>query len=407
MTRRMTLAQARRVALAAQGLHQARPTGPATARQVGLAFDRLHLLQIDSVNVLSRSHYLPIFARVGPYDRTVLDRMAARSPRRMVEYWAHEASFIRPAHFADLVPWQRRTWMGSFSAERPELRELADRILVLLESSRPLTAREVAARIGHREEIDRSNWGWNWSTVKESLEALFAGGEVGSAGRTAQFERRYAPISRVLPSSVALPDGNDVDASAERLVESAAQAHGIGTVRCFADYFRLPLRAAAPAVDRLVTRGVLEPVEVAGWPGQQFLHAQAARPRLARGRALLSPFDSLVFERRRLEDLFGFHYRLEIYTPAHKRRYGYYVLPFLLGDRMVARVDLKADRANLELSVRSSHAEADAPAETAAELAAELSLMAGWLGLESVRIDPEGNLSHELARAVRTRCGGT
>ncbi|MBM6621017.1 YcaQ family DNA glycosylase [Micrococcaceae bacterium RIT802] len=407
MTQRMTLAQARRVALAAQGLHQARPTGPATARQVGLAFDRLHLLQIDSVNVLSRAHYLPIFARVGPYDRDILDRMGSRSPRRMVEYWAHEASFISPGHFADLVPWQRRTWMGSFTAERPELRELADRILALLETSRPLTARDVASRLGHREDVDRSNWGWNWSTVKEALEALFARGEVGSAGRTAQFERRYAPIARVLPPSAVSSGDDDAAASAERLVETAARAHGIGTVRCLADYFRLPLRAAASAVDRLIARGVLEPVKVAGWPGQQYLHVGAARPRLARGRALLSPFDSLVFERRRIEELFGFHYRLEIYTPAEKRRYGYYVLPFLLGDRLVARVDLKADRADGRLVVRSSHGEVDAPAETAGELAAELWLMARWLGLESVQVHPEGNLSLELARMVRTRCGGT
>lgn len=406
MTRRMTLAQARRIALAAQGLHRPRPTGPATARRVGRTFDRVQLLQIDSVNVLSRSHYLPIFARLGPYDRGILDRMSSRSPRRMVEYWAHEASFIRPEHHADLVPWQRRTWMGSFSPDRPGLRELADRILELLESSKPLTAREVTDRIGHREAIDRSNWGWNWNSVKEALEALFAAGEVGSAGRTAQFERRYAPIARVLRVP-AQPEPADPDSSAERLVEAAARAHGIGTVRCFADYFRLPVRVGATAVERLARRGVLEPVDVAGWPGTQFLHVDAQRPRAATGRALLSPFDSLVFERRRLEELFGFHYRLEIYTPARQRRYGYYVLPFLLGEHLVARVDLKADRATGSLLVRSSHAEPGAPRETAHELACELGLMAGWLGLESVLVDPEGNLSLELAHAVRTRSRGT
>ncbi len=324
----------------------------------------------------------------------------------MVEYWAHEASFIRPEHHADLVPWQRRTWMGSFSSDRPGLRDLADRILDLLEASKPLTAREVTARLGHREAVDRSNWGWNWNSVKEALEALFAAGEVGSAGRTAQFERRYAPISRVLRIPAA-PATTDPGSSAERLVEAAARAHGIGTVRCLADYFRLPVRVAASAVERLTGRGVLEPVDVAYWPGTQFLHADAPRPRVADGRALLSPFDSLVFERRRLEDLFGFHYRLEIYTPAERRRYGYYVLPFLLGEHLVARVDLKADRTTGRLLVRSSHAEAGAPPETAHELAGELCLMAGWLGLESVRVDPEGNLSLELAHAVRTRSRGT
>lgn len=430
MTRTMTLAQARRIALAAQGLHQERPTCPVTARQVGLTFERLQLLQIDSVNVLARAHYLPLFARLGPYDPAVLDRLSSRSPRRMVEYWAHEASFIRPEHHADLLLWQRRTWMGRFSPDRPQLRELADRILELLRSSRPLTAREVATRLGHHEDIDRSRWGWNRSSVKEALEALFALGEVGSASRSAQFERRYAPISKVLPprprrsgpSAAApapqMPNGifggalvaateAERAASAQRLIEAAAKAHGIGTVRCLADYFRLPVRAAAAAVERLVEQGVLEPVDVQGWPGRQFLHTRALKPRRARARALLSPFDSLVFERRRLEELFGFHYRIEIYTPAAKRRYGYYVLPFLLGEQFVARVDLKADRARGVLIVRSSHTEPGAPLETARELAAELSLMAEWLGLESVQVQLEGNLSLELANTVRTRGTGT
>lgn len=416
MTRSMTLAQARRIALAAQGLHEERPTGPATARQVGRTFERLQLLQIDSVNVLTRAHYLPLFARLGPYAPALVDRMSSRSPRRMVEYWAHEASFIRPEHHADLLLWQRRTWMGSFSSDRPWLRELADRIVELLASSRPLTAREVAARLGHHEKIDRSGWGWNRSTVKEALEALFAVGEVGVASRNAQFERRYALISQVLPphardagplAPVPLGSGAERESSAHRLVEAAARAHGIGTVRCLADYFRLPVRVAAVAVERLVEEGVLEPVDVLGWPGRQFLHNSALKPRTARARALLSPFDSLVFERRRLEQLFGFHYRLEIYTPAAKRRYGYYVLPFLLGEQIVARVDLKADRARGALIVRSSHSEPAAPTETAAELASELFLMAEWLGLESVQVQLEGSLSLELAATVGTRSTGT
>ncbi|MDN5755925.1 MAG: winged helix-turn-helix domain-containing protein [Arthrobacter sp.] len=424
MTRSMTLAQARRIALAAQGLHQERPTRRATARQVGRTFERLQLLQIDSVNVLTRAHYLPLFARLGPYDRAALDRLSSRSPRRMVEYWAHEASFIRPEHHADLLLWQRRTWMGSFTPDRPELGELADRILDLLGSSRPLTAREVATRLGHHEVIDRSGWGWNRSSVKEALEAMFALGQVGSVNRSTQFERRYAPISTVLPPQarsagppraiegvgggmvVAATDA-ERSTSARRLIEAAARAHGIGTVRCLADYFRLPVRAAAEAVERLVEDGVLELVDVQGWPGRQYLHHQALKPRRARARALLSPFDSLVFERRRLEELFGFHYRLEIYTPAARRRYGYYVLPFLLGQDLVARVDLKADRARGVLLVRSSHAEPEAPAETARELASELSLMAEWLGLESVQVELEGNLSLELANTVGTRSAGT
>ena len=261
------------------------------------------------------------------------------------------------------------------------------------------------------------------------MEALFAVGEVGVASRNAQFERRYALISHVLPpyardSGSSAPatlgpetQGNNAvpspateaerEASAHRLVEAAARAHGIGTVRCLADYFRLPVGAAAVAVQRLVEEGVLEPVDVQGWPGRQFLHSRALKPRTARARALLSPFDSLVFERRRLEELFGFHYRIEIYTPAAKRRYGYYVLPFLLGEQIVARVDLKADRARGLLIVRSSHSEPGAPTETAAELTAELFLMAEWLGLESVQVQLEGSLSLELAATVGTRSTGT
>ncbi|MEE1620311.1 winged helix-turn-helix domain-containing protein [Zafaria sp. J156] len=397
MTARMTLPQARRTALAAQGLGRERPTGPATARQVGRIVDRLELLQIDSVNVLSRAHYLPVFSRAGSYDKDVLDRMSGRGPRRLVEYWAHEASFVRPRHFADLRVWQRRRWVGELASSRPAADAFEGRIVELLESSRPLTAREVTARLGHVEEVDRSNWGWNWSAVKGSLERLFERGEIGSAGRNAQFERRYAPTAKVLPPGLDATAAPDPHEAMLRLVEAAARAHGIGTVRCFADYFRLPRIPAAAAVERLVERGVLEPVEVAGWTGSHYLHTEATRPRRAAGRALLSPFDSLVFERRRLEELFGCHYRIEIYTPAQKRRYGYYVLPFLLREGIAGRVDLKADRATGTLQVRSAHAEQGAPADTAAELAAELRLMASWLGLGDVVVHEAGDLAPALA----------
>ncbi|MET1034886.1 MAG: crosslink repair DNA glycosylase YcaQ family protein [Arthrobacter sp.] len=407
MTARMTSAQARRIALAAQGLAKERPTGPATARQVGRTFDRLELLQIDSVNVLCRAHYLPVFSRLGAYDRGALDRLGSRGPRRMVEYWAHEASFVRPEHFADLRVWQRRTWMGEWSGETGPVREVGDRILETLESSRPLTAREVRDRLGHVATVDRERWGWNWSAAKRALEILFADGEVGSAGRTAQFERRYAPTRRVLPPGLDPEARPDPEEAMLRLVEAAARAHGIGTVRCFADYFRVPARPAAAAVGRLVERGILEPVDVDGWAGEQYLHRDAARPRAARGRALLSPFDSLVFERRRLERLFGFRYRIEIYTPEAQRQYGYYVLPFLLRERIVARVDLKADRAAGALLVQSAHAEEGAPADTAAELGEELRLMATWLGLADVIVRPVGDLAGPLARSLGARPAGT
>ena len=401
----LSLAQARRIALAAQGLDKERPTGPVNARAVGRTFARLHLVQIDSVNVVSRSHFLPFFSRLGNYDRTILARMAGTHPRRMMEYWAHEACFIRPDHFHDLVQWQSRKWVGAHAMD-PELRNgVAAKVLETLAGGKPLTAAELTARLGHVEEQQRDNWGWNWNAVKRVLEHLFEEGLVSASSRTESFERRYTLTARVLPG----PDGEaaapepDAAAAMDRLIDAAAQAHGIGTVRCFADYFRTPQKDAAVAVRNLVDSGRLQPVTVAGWDRPLYRHTEAKLPRSATGRALLSPFDSLVFERRRLEELFGFHYRIEIYTPEPKRKYGYYVLPFLLRDAIVARVDLKADRAGGRLLARAAHAEPGAPEDTAVELAAELQLMAEWLGPDGVVVSPAGNLAPALAEAMAAR----
>jgi uncharacterized protein YcaQ len=403
----LSLKQARRIALAAQGLDKVRPAGPVTARAVGRTFARLQLVQIDSVNVLSRSHYLPFFSRLGNYDRAILERMAGTHPRRMMEYWAHEASFIRPDHFQDLVLWQSRRWVGAHSMD-PELRSgVAARVLDALAAGRPMTAAELTARLGHVEDRQQDNWGWNWNVVKRVLEHLFEAGLISAASRTDSFERRYTLTARVLPERpTGEPDAADAAADPDpaaalaRLIDAAARAHGIGTLRCFADYFRTPMRASAIALDHLVETGRLLPVTVSGWNKPVYRHAEAKLPRAATGRALLSPFDSLVFERRRLEALFGFHYRIEIYTPEPKRRFGYYVLPFLLRDAIVARVDLKADRANRLLLVRAAHAEPGAPADTAVELAAELQLMAEWLELDRVVVSPKGDLAPALADAV-------
>ncbi|MHC6592495.1 winged helix-turn-helix domain-containing protein [Arthrobacter sp. C152] len=396
----LSLDQARRIALAAQGLHKGRPTGPVSARTVGRTFARLQLVQIDSVNVLIRSHFLPFFSRLGDYDRSILQRMSGSHPRRMLEYWAHEASYIRPEHYQDLLLWQKRAWVGASRLD-PEVRSsVSEKILAVLARSRPLTAAELTARIGHVEEKQNDNWGWNWNAVKRVLEHLFEEGVVSAASRTGQFERRYTLTAKVLPQ---LPAGGEADPAAalDRLTEAAASAHGIGSIKCFADYFRTPVKATALSVGRLVEQGRLERVPVAGWGREVFRHVEAAMPRRAVGRALLSPFDSLVFERRRLWELFGFHYRIEIYTPEHKRRYGYYVLPFLLRDRLVARVDLKADRSTGRLLVKSAYAEPDAPPDTAVELAAELTLMAGWLGLPGVEVGQAGDLAAGLAHDLR------
>lgn len=398
----LSLDQARRIALAAQGLHKGRPTGPVTLRTVGRTFAQIQLVQIDSVNVLSRSHYLPFFSRLGNYDRSILQRMSGARPRRMVEYWAHEASYIRPEHYQDLLLWQKRAWVGAARMDPEERADVAAKILATLARSRPLTASELTARIGHVEEKQTVNWGWNWNAVKRVLEHLFEEGLVSAASRTEQFERKYTLTAKVLPE---LDGGREGDPSAalHRLTDAAAQAHGIGSVRCFADYFRTPVKATAESVEHLVRLGRLEPVTVTGWGRDIYRHVDALLPRRASGRALLSPFDSLVFERRRLEELFGFHYRIEIYTPEHKRRYGYYVLPFLLRDRIVARVDLKADRTGGRLLARSAHGEPDAPPDTAVELASELFLMAEWLGLPEVEVQPVGDLAPALAAAVAGR----
>ena len=403
----LSLDQARRIALAAQGLDKVRPAGPVSSRAVGRTFARLHLVQIDSVNVLSRSHFLPFFSRLGNYDRSILDRMTAGRPRRMMEYWAHEASFIRPDHFRDLVLWQNRKWVGA-AAMDPEVRNaVASGVLEALATGKPMTAAELTARLGHVEDRRRDNWGWNWNAVKRVLEHLFEEGLVSADSRTESFERRYTLTARVLAGTASPGTGGsaaggepDPAAALDRLIDAAAQAHGIGTVRCFADYFRTPIGAAAVSVRHLVEAGRLQPVTVTGWDRPLYRHVEAKLPRTATARALLSPFDSLVFERRRLEELFGFHYRVEIYTPEAKRRFGYYVLPFLLRDRIVARVDLKADRAGGMLLAKAAHAEPGAPADTAVELAAELQLMAEWLGLERVLVSPAGDLAAALAEAV-------
>lgn len=402
MSATLSLHQARRIALAAQGLHKVRPTGPVTARAVGRTFARLQLVQIDSVNVLVRSHFLPFYSRLGNYDRDILNRMSASHPRRMLEYWAHEASYIRPEHYQDLLLWQKRSWVGASRLDPGLRNDVADRILAVLARSRPMTASELTARIGHVEEKQTVDWGWNWNAVKRVLEHLFEEGLVSAASRTGQFERRYTLTAKVLPRPAEAEGEVDPTAALRRLTEAAARAHGIGSIRCFADYFRTPVKATALAVAHLVEQGRLEPVNVPGWGRDVFRHVEAVLPRRATGRALLSPFDSMVFERRRLLELFGFHYRIEIYTPEPKRRYGYYVLPFLLRDRMVARVDLKADRTGGRLLVRAAFAEPDAPADTAVELAAELRLMSQWLGLPDVEVGPAGDLAarlaHELAR---------
>ncbi|ACQ79505.1 protein of unknown function DUF1006 [Beutenbergia cavernae DSM 12333] len=383
----LTLAQARRSAIAAQGLARARPAGSVTMGHLQRLVDRIGLLQIDSVNVIARAHLLPIYSRLGPYDTALLQRASSVSPRRLVEYWAHEASFVPPETY-QLLRWRMTAnaashWAVSFSASHSDV---LDAVRDLVADSGPLTAREAHDRLDHSTPVQREEWGWNWTIAKRALEHLFFVGELTSAGRTTQFERRYDLTERVLPPAVLAEPVPDTATAQRELVRIAASALGVASLRCLRDYFRMPAEATQRAVTELVDAGELHAVTVRDW-GPAYVHEAAAHPRRVRARALLAPFDPLVFERARLEALFGMHYRIEIYTPAHKRVHGYYVLPFLLGDAMAARVDLKADRASGRLLVRAAFAEDGAPADTAEELAAELGELATWLGLSDVVID--------------------
>jgi len=395
---RLSAAQARRMALAAQGFADGdrgrEPDGWALRR----VLDRVGLIQIDSVNVLSRAHYLPMFSRLGSYDTELLDRAAHRAPRKLFEYWGHEASLL-PVTTQPLLRWRMEragddAWGGvrRIQQERPEL---VAEVLEEVRASGPVAASEV---LEHERPAKTGPW-WGWSDVKRAFEWLFWSGQITSARRRG-FERLYDLPERVLPREVVeTPTPSPEDAQRE-LVRIASRAMGVAAEKDLRDYFRLPVSEARARVAELVEAGELWPVEVEGWSVPGYVHPEARLPRSVHARALVGPFDSLVWERPRVERIFGFRYRIEIYVPKPKRVHGYYVLPFLLGDRLVARVDLKADRAEGVLRVQASHAEPGAPPETAAELATELESMAAWLGLGGVAVQPRGDLAAPLAAAA-------
>ncbi|MBK9475321.1 MAG: YcaQ family DNA glycosylase [Tetrasphaera sp.] len=384
----LSRAAAVRIALAAQGFSRPRPA-PGAVRGTDLVrvMRTVKVVQIDSVNVLTRSQYLPFFSRLGPYDVRLLDRLRDRAPRRAVEYWAHEASLIDPALWPLLGFRMARahddSWGGMQRVARDHP-ELVHAVRAQVAALGPLTARELERAMAHDGPRERADWGWNWSLVKNALEHLFWAGEISSAGRTSQFERRYAPTARVLPPPVraaADPAHRPPAATAyAELVEISARALGVGTEQCLRDYVRLRPEQARPAIEALVASGVLIPARIQGWARPAYLHRDARRPRRVAGRALLSPFDSLIWQRDRVRALWGFDYRLEIYVPAPQRRHGYYVLPFLLDEELVARVDLKADRAAGVLRVNHlTWEDGRGGAQDRAALEGELDLLAGWL----------------------------
>ncbi|SHG48638.1 winged helix-turn-helix domain-containing protein [Geodermatophilus nigrescens] len=398
---RLPAALARRIALAAQGFAEPRPAGVVDSRQLRRTTERLGVVQIDSVNVVSRSHYLPYFSRLGGYRRPVLDDFFGRR-HEVFEFWAHEASYL-PVRLHPHLRWrmaaaEEQAWgsMVRIQRERPGyVAEVLDRV----RESGPLKASDLA-----EQRPDRPGQMWNWHAGKVALEWLFYTGALTARARTTSFERVYDLTERVLPAAVVqAPTPEPADAVRE-LVRTAARALGVATERDLRDYFRLRPAQARQAIAELEEAGELAPVEVAGWGVPAWLDPAARRPRWIRARALLSPFDSLVWERPRVERIFGFRYRLEIYTPAAQRVHGYYVLPFLLGDRLVARADLKADRQAGVLRVQAVHAEEGVDrAEVADALAAELRLAASWLELDDVAVAGRGDLAADLTSVLPAR----
>jgi uncharacterized protein YcaQ len=395
----LSLAEARRIALAAQGLADPRPTGPADLRALNRVLRHTGLLQIDSVNVLVRAHYLPVFSRLGPYPMDLVDRAAAQRPRRLFEYWGHEASLL-PVEMHPLLRWRmerarREAWGGirRIADEQPDfVRWVKDEVA----AHGPVTAGEIQHDAPPRA---REDWGWNWSDVKRALEFLFWSGEVTVASRRG-FERLYDLPERVLPPKViATPTPSPAEAH-RKLVRIAARCHGVATDQDLRDYFRTSLAETRTAIAELVDDGTLVPVRVESWRRAAYLYRGARLPRQAQARALLAPFDPVVWERTRTQALFGFRYRIEIYVPPPKRVHGYYVLPFLRGDRLVARVDLKADRQAGVLRVQAAYGEPSPPPVVPDELADELRLLAKWLDLSDITVAPRGDLAPALAAAV-------
>jgi len=397
----LSIAEARRLTLAAQGFGARRVAESGGLRSLVAMLRRLGVVQIDSVNALVRAHYLPVFSRLGSYERTLLDRAAYTGrPRRLFEYWGHEASLIS-LELHPLFRWRmeraRRgdgVWRGvaQFGREQPEF--IAG-VLDQIRTRGALGASELEA--GGRS---RGNW-WGWSHGKRALEWLFWTGQVTTATRR-NFERVYDLPERVLAREVLDAPTPPEEEAHRELMLFAAAALGVATERDVRDYFRLPVSDARARLAELVEAGALLPVTVEGWKQPAYLRPPVRIPRRVEASALLSPFDSLIWERQRTERLFGFHYRLEIYTPAHKRRHGYYVLPYLHGERLVARVDLKSDRGGRALLVLGGHAEAGVDfAAFAADLARDLERLARWLDLDRVEVRGGTSLCRRLRREFR------
>jgi hypothetical protein len=394
--RKLTRDQARRYALAAQGFPASPPSGRVDVRHFRRVIDRIGVLQLDSVNVLERAHYLPVFSRLGPYDRRALDRWTSKSGE-LFEYWGHMAS-LQPTAMYPNFRWRMEQHAAEAWQSLRRIREqrpgYIDGVLEQVRDRGPLA-------VGDLDDPGQRGTGmWNWQPGKHALEWLFASGRLAGY-RNSNFGRLYDLPERVLPPRVLAISPPDEHEALELLLLDGARRLGVGTADDLVDYYRLSKPKAKKIVGRLANNGELVEVAVDGWKHAAFLHPEATLPRRAGGTALLSPFDSLVFHRDRVERLFDFFYRIEIYVPRPKREYGYYVLPFLLDGELVGRVDLKADRSGETLLVQASYIEdGHEPSRVAPAMAAELEQMAAWLGLSRVMVKRKGNLADALAKDV-------
>ncbi|WP_123746059.1 winged helix-turn-helix domain-containing protein [Saccharothrix texasensis] len=398
---------ARRIALGAQGFADARPAAEPTRRHLRKVLSRIRLLQLDSVNVAVRAHYMPVFSRLGAYSPSLVDEAAwshsAQKPRLLVEYWAHEASLVPVEDWPLLHSGAKRPgWWKNHTAVAERSPRLVDDILAVVRELGPLGAGAIEKALAGGGPRAKDHWGWNWSEVKKVCEYLFGEGVLTTGSRRG-FERLYDLSERVLPPEVSARWRSvSAEEGARELVARAATALGVATEPDLRDYYRLQPARSRQAVAELVEAGVLEPVEVQGWGAPAYRHVEARVPRRITGRALLCPFDPLIWERARTERIFGFFYRIEIYVPAPKRVHGYYVFPFLLDGELVARVDLKADRAAGVLRVQAAYAEPTADVgRVAVELAAELRHMADWLALDDVEVVLKGDLAGVLKAVAR------
>ena len=401
MRDKLSLHMARRIALAAQGFADPRPAGPIDRRHLNRVLARLGLLQIDSVSAVVRAHYMPVFSRLGPYPMSLIDDAASGwKKRRLFEYWAHEASFL-PVQTWPLVQWRMERARANDDMEiykglarwADGKRGFIDEIFAEVKARGPIAASAIDGAKG------KGGW-WGWSDEKHAFEWLFWAGLITTHSRRG-FERLYDLPERVIPPEIFnAPVPRPEDAHRE-LLRLSARALGIATYGDLRDYYRLSPGDVKGRLEELVEAGELLPVAVERWKQPAYLHKDARMPRRVHARALLAPFDPLVFERSRAERLFDFFYRIEIYTPAEKRQYGYYVLPFLLGDTIVARADVKADRPAGVLRVLATYSQPGAPPETAAELLVEFRLMQAWLGLERMEVVPKGDLGPALARLAQ------